>query len=141
MKVDTSGTINYIMFFVQLLVIMIAAAISVKACISKSKFCEFCRVYYKTKKLCYFPASNYDEEMDALEDALKNPERLKDFIAKKRKKGGKEPYFNIELSYCKECKKGEILIKEYVVKGNNADEVVANRKTIDLDNGIVTMLI
>lgn len=138
---DTRGSINYIMFFVQLVVIMIAAAISVKACISKNKFCETCNVYYKTKKLFFFLASNYDEEMDGLDDALKNPQRLKEFVAKKRKKNGRETFFNVELTYCPECKKSEILIKEYVVKGNNADEVVANRKTIELDNGIVAILI
>ncbi|GKX67869.1 hypothetical protein [Inconstantimicrobium mannanitabidum] len=139
--VDTRGTINYIEFFAELILIMIAAAICVKTSLSNNKFCETCNVYYKTKKLFFFLASNYDEEMDALDDALKNPQRLKELVAKKRKKNGRETFFNVELTYCPECKKGQILVKQYSVKGNSADEVVANRKTIELDNGIVDILI
>ncbi|MBW6410621.1 hypothetical protein [Clostridium weizhouense] len=134
MDVKTSGKINYIVYFLQLIAMIIFTTLYFVINLSDFKYCDNCKRYYTLKKLFEFSPSDYDIVMNKFENVNDSLLDLKEFC-NRRRKFHNDVYFKATLMYCKECKNGEIIIKKH--KGNDSDNI----KNITLDSFSVESLI
>lgn len=132
--VKTSGKINYIVYFLQLIAMIIFTTFYFVINLSDFKYCDNCKRYYTAKKLFEFLPSDYDIVMNKLNDVNGCLLDLKE-LCNNNKKIHNNVYFKAILMYCKECKNGEIIIKKH--KGNDTDNI----KNIALDSFSVESLI
>ncbi|SFC51593.1 hypothetical protein [Clostridium uliginosum] len=134
-EVKTSGQINYIVYFLQIIFMIIFAIFYFVINLSNLKYCDKCRRYHTVKHLFNFSPLEYDTVMNKLEDINYYALDLKELGNTKKKKSDSDVYFKVELSYCSQCKSGEIIIKKH--KGNNSDNI----KNISIDNSLIESLI
>ena len=139
-SVDSSGTLNYVMFVIQILVLIIGAAAGSVYCIP-SHFCDACKKYHTEKEI--FQIEDKDINSILIDDNTIVDDKLElvNFINNHKQKIKQGTIYTGVVSYCKQCSGGKLIIKKSYIKGNEKKEDSAAQKTIDIERSVVESLL
>ena len=138
--VNSHGTMNYIIFFVNFLAVLIGAACGSKVFIP-AHFCEECNRYHTEKEVFQVEPTEIGSILKDDNSIVDDKFELVNFINSHKKKIKKGIAYVGTLSYCKQCVDGKIIIKKISINGNQRKEDTNAEKTIDVERSFVESLL
>lgn len=117
---------------------------------SNTRYCEKCNTYMKNKSLFTICATNHEKLVDELNAAITSESGICEYIREKKPGSKSEKklaiqnnasFFEVELSFCKKCFDGFIVVRRMEIGGNSYDEKTEARQLIAIPTEISNKLL
>lgn len=128
-------------FAFQVLSVLLTTVITLISMTRRYQYCENCKKYYKKKKLFDISQTNIDSELSEFRSRISNKQGIEEFVNKPRQIPKGTTFYRTELEYCTSCNTGHIIVKELEKHSLKTNEIVENRKTIDIDRESIEQIV
>lgn len=139
-SVDSSGTLNYILFFASLLAMVLGAAAG-SAYFVVGPFCESCKKYYINKQIFYSNDNDINLIFKDYNTLIGDNLGISRFMQNHKKRVKGKVIYKGKLSYCKECMNANIIITKETKQGNKMVEEKGLERKIYIEKSLLQLLI
>ena len=135
LTLNTTGTINYILTLVNLVLMVIAGSATVYG-VKKCIYCDACNKYHRSKKVFQVNENDISEIIENGE-IVNDIDRLKQFISNHKKKYRAKDIYLGTVTYCPNCNSGNFIVTHVNTEGRTR---VERSITVNLDNSMIPYL-
>lgn len=139
-SVDSSGTLNYILFFASFLVMVLGAA-GGSAYFTVGDYCEACKKYHANKEIFYSNDNDINLIFEDYNKLINDDIQISKFVQEHKKRVKGKVIYKGKLSYCKECMNAKIIINKEIKQANKMVEVKSAERIINIEKSLLQLLI